>query len=160
MKQYEIKDIDTAIIRFNGEYLFLSNFYEGKIFEYKGYKFQNSEAPFHAEKCISRIQEFEMTRPSQSKKLGRNVLLRDDWEEVKDEVMYNICYAKFTQDEDLKAKLLATGTRELVEGNYHGDRCWGMTFSKNTNSWVGENRLGIVLMKLRENLRENTNKYV
>lgn len=151
---YEIKDINTAIMRFNGEYLFLSNFYEGKVFEYKGCKFENSEAPFHAEKCISRIKDFEMVRPAQSKRLGRQVLLREDWEEVKDKVMYDVCYAKFTQDEELKNKLLATGDRELVEANFHGDRCWGMTFSQKTNSWVGENRLGIVLMKLREDLRK------
>ena len=80
MKQYEIKDINTAIMHFNKEYFFLSNFYEGKIFIYKEHRFQNAEAPFHAEKCISRIKEFEMERPSQSKKLGRKVLLRNDWE--------------------------------------------------------------------------------
>lgn len=150
---YKIKNINTAIMRFNGEYLFLSNFYEGEIFEYKGHKFRNSEAPFHAEKCIARIKDFEMIRPSQSKKLGRQVQLRADWEEVKDQVMYEVCYAKFSQDEYLKDKLLATGDRELVEGNFHGDRCWGMTYSQKTNSWIGENRLGIVLMKLREELR-------
>lgn len=150
---YKIKNIDTAIMQFRGEYLFLSNFYEGNVFEYKGYKFNNAEAPFHAEKCIARINEFEMARPSQSKRLGRQVLLREDWEEVKDQVMYDVCYAKFTQDKRLKEKLLATGDRELVEGNYHGDKCWGMIFSKNTNSWIGENRLGIVLMQLREDLK-------
>lgn len=153
MKQYEIKDINTAIMHFNKEYFFLSNFYEGKIFIYKEHRFQNAEAPFHAEKCISRIKEFEMERPSQSKKLGRKVLLRNDWEEVKDQVMYDVCYAKFTQDENLKSRLLATGDKELVEGNAHNDRCWGMTYDKNTKSWVGENRLGIVLMKLREDLK-------
>lgn len=152
---YKIKNMDTAIMRFNGDYLFLSNFYEGEIFDYKGYKFRNSEAPFHAEKCISRIKEFEMVRPSQSKKLGRQVELREDWEEVKDQVMYDVCYAKFSQDEELKQKLLNTGDIELVEGNYHGDRVWGMTFSQKTKSWIGDNRLGIVLMKLREDLRQS-----
>ena len=95
-----------------------------------------------------------MARPSQSKKLGRQVLLREDQEEVKDQVMYDVCYAKFSQDEELKNKLLATGDRELVEGSFHGDRCWGMTFSQKTNSWIRENRLGVVLMKLREDLRK------
>ena len=67
--------------------------------------------------------------------------------------IYDVCYAKFTQDENLKSRLLATGDKELVEGNAHNDRCWGMTYDKNTKSWVGENRLGIVLMKLREDLK-------
>ena len=99
MKQYQIKDINTAIMYFNKEYFFLSNFYEGKIVTYKGHSFKNTEAAFHAEKCISKIKEFEMQRPSQSKKLGRKVPLRRDWEEVKEQVMYDVCYAKFTQDE-------------------------------------------------------------
>ena len=152
MIRYQIKNINTAIMSFRGEYSFLSNFYEGKVFTYKGLKFNNTEAPFHAEKCWSRAKEFEMIRPLQSKRLGRRVLMRRDWEQIKDRVMYDVCYAKFTQDPVLKAKLLATGNRELVEGNTHGDRCWGMTCSNGV--WIGENRLGKVLMKLRDDLRE------
>ena len=152
MIRYQIKNRNTAIMSFRGEYSFLSNFYEGKVFTYKGLKFNNTEAPFHAEKCWSRAKEFEMIRPLQSKRLGRRVLMRKDWDQIKDRVMYDVCYAKFTQDPVLKAKLLATGNRELVEGNTHGDRCWGMTCSNGV--WIGENRLGKVLMKLREDLRE------
>ena len=152
MIRYQIKNINTAIMSFRGEYSFLSNFYEGKVFTYKGLKFNNTEAPFHAEKCWSRAKEFEMIRPLQSKRLGRRVLMRRDWEQIKDRVMYDVCYAKFTQDPVLKAKLLATGNRELVEGNTHGDRCWGMTCSNGV--WIGENRLGKVLMKLRDDLRK------
>lgn len=152
MIRYQIKNINTAIMSFRGEYSFLSNFYEGKVFTYKGLKFNNTEAPFHAEKCWSRAKEFEMIRPLQSKRLGRRVLMRKDWEQIKDRVMYDVCYAKFTQDPVLKAKLLATGNRELVEGNTHGDRCWGMTCSNGV--WIGENRLGKVLMRLRDDLRE------
>ena len=152
MIRYQIKNRNTAIMSFRGEYSFLSNFYEGKVFTYKGLKFNNTEAPFHAEKCWSRAKEFEMIRPLQSKRLGRRVLMRRDWEQIKDRVMYDVCYAKFTQDPVLKAKLLATGNRELVEGNTHGDRCWGMTCSNGL--WIGENRLGKVLMKLRDDLRE------
>ena len=152
MIRYQIKNRNTAIMSFRGEYSFLSNFYEGKVFAYKGLKFNNTEAPFHAEKCWSRAKEFEMIRPLQSKRLGRRVLMRRDWEQIKDRVMYDVCYAKFTQDPVLKAKLLATGNRELVEGNTHGDRCWGMTCSNGV--WIGENRLGKVLMKLRDDLRE------
>lgn len=152
MIRYQIKNRNTAIMSFRGEYSFLSNFYEGKVFTYKGLKFNNTEAPFHAEKCWSRAKEFEMIRPLQSKRLGRRVLMRKDWEQIKDRVMYDVCYAKFTQDPVLKAKLLATGNRELVEGNTHGDRCWGMTCSNGV--WIGENRLGKILMKLRDDLRK------
>ena len=73
--------------------------------------------------------------------------LRGDWEEVKDNIMYEICKAKFTQNEDLKEKLLATGNDILEEGNTWGDRVWG------TVNGVGENRLGKILMRVREELR-------
>lgn len=152
MKNYEIKDENSAIMQFRGNNMFLSNFYEGNVFIHKGYKFTNTEAAFHAEKCWDRVKEFELERPSQSKKLGRQVEMREDWEEVKDKVMYDVCYKKFSQDKTLLKKLLQTGDRELVEGNRHGDRCWGMTYSQKYNMWIGENRLGIVLMKLREDL--------
>ena len=61
--------------------------------------------------------------------------------------MYEICKAKFTQNEDLKEKLLATGNDILEEGNTWGDRVCG------TVNGVGENRLGKILMRVREELR-------
>lgn len=141
------------IDRFRGEYSFLSNFYEGKEFTYKEMKFTNAEAAFQSQKDLSRASEFEMLRPSDSKRLGRRVALRQDWEEVKIKVMYEVCYAKFTQDDALRNKLVGTGDKELIEGNFHGDRCWGMILSQKDNKWVGSNLLGKVLMKLREDLR-------
>ena len=154
-KDYVIKNINNAIMCFRGEYLFLSNFYQGEVFDYKGYKFDNGEAPFQAEKCFSRVKEFEMETPGRCKKLGRKVQLRDDWEEVKSDVMYDVCKEKFTQDQNLKYKLLDTGGVEIIEGNSHRDKIWGMTFSKKTNTWSGRNLLGIALMKLRSDLRKD-----
>lgn len=81
------------------------------------------------------------------RKISRQVPLRGDWEEVKDNIMYEICKAKFTQNEDLKEKLLATGNDILEEGNTWGDRVWG------TVNGVGENRFGKILMRVREELR-------
>lgn len=73
-----------------------------------------------------------------------------DWEEVKDKVMYEIVLAKFTQNPDLKEKLLATGDEHLEEGNTWGDTTWG------TVNGIGENRLGIILMKVRKELQEES----
>lgn len=135
---------------FREEYFFLSNFYEGQVFEYKGMKFTNGEAAFQSQKCLSRQKEFEMIKPDQAKRLGKNVPLRNDWEKVKEQIMYEVCYAKFSQDENLKNQLINTGDIELVEGNYHGDRIWGKTYCQKTMSWVGENKLGTNLMKVRK----------
>lgn len=132
---------------FRGRYLFLSNFYEGNVFEYKGMKFTNTEAAFHSQKCLKRQKDFEMMRPSQSKKLGRNVALRPDWEKVKEDIMYEVCMCKFTQDPVLKQKLIDTGDSYLEEGNHHNDKYWG------TVNGRGRNRLGHILMKIREELK-------
>lgn len=132
---------------FRGRYLFLSNFYEGKVFEYKGMKFTNTEAAFHSQKCLKLQKDFEMMRPSQSKKLGRRVPLRPDWNKVRDDVMYKVCMCKFTQDPELRQKLIDTGDSYLEEGNQHGDKYWG------TVNGNGKNRLGHILMKIREELR-------
>lgn len=153
---YKIKNRETAITRFNGEYLFLSNFYEGKPFKYKGMFFTNSEAAFHSQKCLEREKEFEYLRPSQSKRLGRKVPLRSDWEEVKNDIMYDVCKAKFISDINLLFKLLLTGDSELIEGNFHHDNYWGMTCFDASGDWLkGENNLGQVLMKLRNNLKRD-----
>lgn len=61
--------------------------------------------------------------------------------------MYEICLAKFSQNEELKIKLLATGDEHLEEGNTWGDRIWGTVNSK------GQNHLGKILMRVREELR-------
>ena len=149
---YEIKNKDTVIDLFRGEYAFLSNFYDrNKKFTYKGMSFTNSEAAFQSQKCLEREKEFVGLKPSESKKLGRKVLLRDDWNEVRNDVMYDVCKAKFTQDHQLLLNLLLTGDRELVEGKHHDDY-WGMVWKG--GKWVGENNLGIVLMKLRDDLKK------
>lgn len=150
---YVVKDIDNAITRFRDDFFFLSSFYEGNIFTYKGFKFNNTSAPFQGEKFLDGLKDFEMKGPAESKSLGRKVLLRDDWEKVKEGIMYDVCYEKFSQDENLKRLLLSTGNRELIEGNFHGDRYWGMTYSPKVKGFIGKNRLGLILMKLREDLR-------
>ena len=77
-----------------------------------------------------------------AKRLGR-VELRSDWEEVKIEVMREVLRCKFSQNPDLKAKLIATGDAELIEGNNWNDRFWGVCRG------VGQNHLGRLLMELR-----------
>ena len=55
---------------------------------------------------------------------------------------------KFNQNPELKRKLIATGDAVLVEENYWGDKFWGVC----SKTGEGENHLGIILMKTREDL--------
>ena len=77
-----------------------------------------------------------------AKREGYKVKLRENWEDIKIDVMYQIVLAKFSQNEFLKQKLIATGREWLEEGNTWGDRTWG------TVDGVGNNYLGKVLMEL------------
>lgn len=138
-----------VIDSFRGEYFFLSNFCEVPVM-YDGITYLNNEAAFQAQKTLNKEQrlDFAMLNPSQAKKKGRSVSLRPDWEEIKINVMYEICKAKFTQNENLKRSLLNTGNAELIEGNNWGDKIWGQV------NGIGENNLGKILMKIREELKD------
>lgn len=138
--------MDKAITIFKGDYFFLSNFYVAPVV-YQGIRFENNEAAFQAAKCPERMRDFCGLNPQRAKRLGRRVELRPDWEAVKYDVMYQVCKAKFTQNPDLRNKLLATGDAELVEGNTWGDQVWGVC------KGVGENNLGKTLMLVRSELR-------
>ena len=93
------------IKHFNRKYFFLSNFYECPVF-YEGLVYNSTEAAFQAAKILSGREYFTKMNPPAAKKEGRRVDLREDWEEVKMGVMYDVCYAKFAYNPQLKEKLL------------------------------------------------------
>lgn len=132
------------ILVFDGPFFWLSNFFSREL-EYRGLTFQNSEAAYQAEKCLDPYDKFRFMylNPSEAKKQGRRVQIRPDWDQIKDQVMYEVCMAKFSQNRDLLKKLLATDGL-LVEGNTWGDKYWGQV------NGVGRNQLGITLMRIRE----------
>lgn len=132
----------NVIDKFEGEYHFLSNFYERQV-TIDGLTFENTEAAFHSYKQPSRREEFVGLTAKEAKRLGRSVTLRDDWEEIKDSVMFNVCMTKFSQHEDIKQALLKTGNADLIEGNTWNDTYWGVCNGK------GRNKLGQILMLIR-----------
>lgn len=87
-----------------------------------------------------------------SELLGREIRLRPDWEEIKEDVMAWGLRRKFA-DPTLRALLLASGEAELIEGNTWHDLTWGACFCA-AHKGAGENRLGLALMALRAELRD------
>lgn len=144
------------ISKFTGEYSFLSNFYHSP-FCYQGNIYPTAEHAFQAYKTLDGTQRIifhsaDLTNdrtelsPGQAKQLGRKLDLREDWEEVKVDVMRDVLRAKF-EFYPCREMLLETGDQELVEGNHWNDTFWGVCRSK------GKNTLGKLLMEVREELR-------
>ena len=84
-----------------------------------------NEAAFQAQKCVTEEEKLPFTEygPSKSKGMGRKVLLRPDWEQVKVGIMEEIVRAKFIQHPELARLLICTGDKILAEGNHWGDTC-------------------------------------
>ena len=78
---------------------------------------------------------------------SRQRSLRADWEAVKDDVMYEAVRAKFTQHDDLRRLLLATGNARIVEHRAR-DAYWG-----DGPDGSGKNMLGQLLMRVRAEMR-------
>lgn len=133
------------INEFKGKYYFLSNYSKSNI-KINGITFLNAEASFHSFKDMKKQAEFANLDPSTAKRKGRNVKLRHDWEEVKNDIMYLVVKAKFEQNSDLKDKLIATGDEYLEEGNTWNDTYWGVCKGN------GKNMLGKILMQVRSEL--------
>ena len=142
-----------TIDKFREEYLFLSNFAPSPLV-YRGITYLNAEAAFQAQKCMSEEEKlaFSGLSADSAKIRGKKVSLRPDWEEVKESLMEEIVREKFLQNPSYAQLLKETGTLDLKEGNSWHDTCWGV----DSQTGLGENRLGKILMKIRAEFLENT----
>lgn len=148
-----------AVIHFyavGDEYGEFSNFAPFKIFVH-GKRWPTSEHYFQAQKFAGtpHAEEIRLAKkPRIAADMGRDRKrpLRRDWESVKDNVMLDALRAKFTQHDDLRALLLATGDAELVEHTAN-DSYWA-----DGGDGSGKNRLGQLLMRLRDELRATQSK--
>ena len=139
-----------AIEKFEGDYRFLSNFHPCEII-LDGDKYASVEHAYQAAKTIdfeerARLQSWNLLNATEAKRAGRKVTLRSDWGEVKNAIMLDLLRQKFS-DDLLETMLLDTQNEDLAEGNWWGDTYWGMCNGK------GENHLGKLLMKVREELK-------
>ena len=116
------------------------------------------KAYFFGDEDTMKKLELNIT-PREAKNLGREVAnYRDDlWDCVRYGYMVYVNYLKYTQNEDLKKKLLDTGEKVLVEASPH-DKIWGVGFSADNplilddKNWTGQNLLGKALMDVRRKI--------
>lgn len=148
--QEENKLENSCIDKFEGEYAFLSNFYNSPIRPFDDWiLYPTVEHAFQAAKTNDvgmRKKIASQPTPGKAKSIGRHVTLKKNWRTDRICVMYECLRAKFEQPE-LREKLLSTKNKKLVEGNWWGDTYWGVC------DGVGENNLGKLLMKIREELK-------
>lgn len=130
------------IDEFIGPYRWLSNFTSNTL----GY---NVEIEYQALKAMT-LEDYNLIKnccnPSEAKALGKKIKIRPDWESVKLYIMESLVWNKF-QDPVFGQKLTNTGDAMLIEGNWWGDRYWGVC------KGVGANHLGKILMNVRERLK-------
>lgn len=151
---------------FTGRYRFLSNFYPVTI-EHQGIKYPSVEHYYVAMKikndqqidgryityidCREMIAKMPAEQAGKVKQFGKIIKVRKDWDDVKLDIMLWGVREKF-KNEDLKQLLLDTDGEELVEGNWWGDKFWGVSNGE------GENHLGKILMRVREELKQVNKK--
>lgn len=143
---------------FNGKYKILSNFAVHKsisiVLPYgnkngKIYYANNVETLFQAAKTLD-SKEIEMivksNNPSISKRLGRKCKLRNDWEEIKEEVMKDLLLEKYNAFIEFRQILLSIpNDKYIVEMNTWNDKEWGVC----VKTLIGDNKLGKLLMELK-----------
>lgn len=143
-----------------------SNWYQPAVFEWDGHRFLNSEAGMMYQKAklfgdqLAIAAILQKQDPRAVKQLGRGIKGYDEatWVEHRERLVFEVCLAKFQQNPVLKAELLATKNRQLVEASPL-DRIWGIGLApddpaaQNPSRWRGLNLLGKVLMAVREQIK-------
>lgn len=141
-------------MKFDGEHRFLSNFWPAQVVM-DGECYASVEAAYQAAKTLDEdfrqkvrdCGEDSAAVKKLGKKVGKTVRQRPCWDEdFKLKVMGELVRQKFS-DSALSSLLLATGGQELEEGNWWGDRFWGVCKGE------GRNELGRLLMAVREELK-------
>lgn len=137
---------------FKDEFEFLSNFYTSPI-NYEGRRYPTVEHFYQAMKTLDHAER-SMIRssptPGKAKRLGRDILLRSDWEDVKFSYMSIGVHLKFHTHPNLRTKLLAI-PETISEWNTWHDNYWGICMCDSCSILpMGENKLGYVLQTIRE----------
>lgn len=155
------------IDKFRGEYDWLSNFHMRPI-SVGGAVLKSTEHFFASCKSVNPQEvKFVLDAPTayEARQQGKTVTLRPDWNDIRVEVMAIGLWYKFTYNPDLKDKLLLTGDKILIEGNWWHDNFWGdckfghgfVDTCKRCQYIKGQNKLGKLLMQLRGYYREVDN---
>lgn len=144
----------------------LTNYYKHPL-KHKDMVFSSLEHGYVYYKCLAAKHQaaadsvMHVPEPFMAKRIGsaRNLKSLDtkSWDKEKDKIMHSLLVSKFVKGGDMAKELLSTGNRRLGEAGL--DTYYGIGVSitdKNVldpEKWTGENRLGTMLMNIRDSLR-------
>ena len=142
------------IEEFQNEYRWLSNFwFFDNPLKYQGMLFYTNEHFYVAMKTrdVSIRKEVANHSLKGLKKYGKSLVIREDWDKIKLDVMlYGLRYKFSNNNPKLRQLLLETKSLHIQEGNYWNDKFWGVCLK----TGEGENNLGKLLMQVREEIKE------
>uniref|UniRef100_A0A914KSE3 NADAR domain-containing protein n=1 Tax=Meloidogyne incognita TaxID=6306 RepID=A0A914KSE3_MELIC len=169
--------IDTekgSVLAFFGYYFLFSNFNRQLRFIIDGNTYDCVERYYTYQKALfnnnhqlaNEILDNWHLSPAELKRMAKfneiNNIKYQQWRIIKFDIMRTALFAKFTQNPKAKNMLLETGTSLLIEASY--DVTWGVGCNSelikerqptdNINNWIGQNKLGVLLMELREQLNK------
>ena len=148
---------------FYGKHSKLSNFHPAQIKEGPNtYCCQEQYYCYHRAKFFQDQEAMKKimktTDPVQMKRTTITNFDKGKWEKESERIMEYGVYLKFTQNEILGEYLKNTEGKDLVEAN-PSDTIWGIGMGmksekiQDKQNW-GQNKMGKILMKIRENLRK------
>jgi ribA/ribD-fused uncharacterized protein len=120
---------------------------KGKIWKTTEHYYQAQK--FEKQEYKDKIRNAES--PMKAAELGRSRKERilKNWDNIKQNIMYEAVKAKFTQHSELMQLLLDTQNAKIIE-HTENDDYWG-----DAGDGTGKNMLGKILMKVREELKQN-----
>ena len=122
------------------------SFFDNGIF-YKTVEHYYQAHKFADKKLFNRVLEAETPKEASNIGRDRNNIRREDFDKLK--VMYQGLYLKFSQNKDIRAKLIETRNEPIREMTVK-ESYWGI--GPNLD---GENHIGILLMQVRENIKKD-----
>lgn len=146
-------DTDSFVLFYENDFYPLSNFSSFRV-TYETIDFDTAEHAYHwmkfrASHWLVKDQIEEARSAHDAYKIAQSYrsYRREDWDDVKLDIMRRIIRAKAEQHEYVRRKLLATGDRILVEDSWRDD-FWGWGENKRGLNWLGR-----LWMELRAELR-------